>query len=201
MKTKILFLLHLLSIKAFSQQCPCIKTAIIGTTNSSSFIHNNIVVGMDNRTINYGESIHLYTKAHTGKLSWYKAGKLIDNTFVCPNQTTEYIVKSSLSGCPDVSAKVLISVNKTLFDDHISNDNDVIIYPNPADGYLTISADNKHIKNIEIHTLNGIKLKKFECKNDSKHGSWDISDLPTGVYVVIIEMEGNKKITKRLIKN
>jgi Secretion system C-terminal sorting domain len=197
MKTNLLFIMLLISIRSFSQECPCVKTAIIGTDAKASTIHNNKLVVMDNVTIKLGESINLSTKENTGKVSWFKDGKLIENTLVSPKETTEYAAKSTLNGCPEIIAKVQVKVDKS------SNDlnNAVAIYPNPTDDYVTISANNKEIKSIQINNLVGGKLKTFQFDNNLKHQTLNFSDLTTGVYIVIIEVEGNNTITKKLIKN
>ena len=198
MKTNLLFIMLLISIRSFSQECPCVKTAIIGTDAKASTIHNNKLVAMDNVTIKLGESINLSTKENTGKVSWFKDGKLIENTLVSPKETTEYTVKSTLNGCPEVIAKVQVKVEKTLIEDL---NNAVTIYPNPTNDYVTISSNSQEIKSIQINNMVGGNLKTFKIGNNLKQQTLNISDLTTGVYVVIIEVEGNNTITKKLIKN
>ena len=198
MKTNLLFIMLLISIRSFSQECPCVKTAIIGTDAKASTIHNNKLVAMDNVTIKLGEIINLSTKENTGKVSWFKDGKLIENTLVSPKETTEYIAKSTLNGCPEVIAKVQVKVEKTLIEDL---NNAVTIYPNPTNDYVTISSNSQEIKSIQINNMVGGNLKTFKIGNNLKQQTLNISDLITGVYVVIIEVEGNNTITKKLIKN
>lgn len=188
----------LISIRSFSQECPCVKTAIIGTDAKASTIHNNKLVAMDNVTIKLGEIINLSTKENTGKVSWFKDGKLIENTLVSPKETTEYIAKSTLNGCPEVIAKVQVKVEKTLIEDL---NNAVTIYPNPTYDYVTISSNSQEIKSIQINNMVGGNLKIFNIGNNLKQQTLNISDLTTGVYIVAIEVEGNNTITKKLIKN
>ena len=198
MKTNLLFIMLLISIRSFSQECPCVKTAIIGTDAKASTIHNNKLVAMDNVTIKLGEIINLSTKENTGKVSWFKDGKLIENTLVSPKETTEYTVKSTLNGCPEVIAKVQVKVEKTLIEDL---NNAVTIYPNPTYDYVTISSNSQEIKSIQINNMVGGNLKIFNIGNNLKQQTLNISDLTTGVYIVAIEVEGNNTITKKLIKN
>ncbi len=198
MKTNLLFIMLLISIRSFSQECPCVKTAIIGTDAKTSTIHNNKLVAMDNVTIKLGESINLSTKESTGKISWFKDGKLIENTLVSPKETTEYSAKSTLNGCPEVIAKVQVKVEESSIEDL---NNSVAIYPNPTNDYVTITANNKEIKSIQINNLVGGKLKTYQFRNNLKQQTLNISDLTTGVYIVAIEVEGNNTITKKLIKN
>ena len=198
MKTNLLFIMLLISIRSFSQECPCVKTAIIGTDAKASTIHNNKLVAMDNVTIKLGEIINLSTKENTGKVSWFKDGKLIENTLVSPKETTEYIAKSTLNGCPEVIAKVQVKVEKTLSEDL---NNAVTIYPNPTYDRVTISSNSREIKSIQVNNLVGGNLKTYKIGNNLKQQTLNISDLTTGVYVITIEVEGNKIITKKLIKN
>ncbi len=174
------------------------KTAIIGTDAKASTIHNNKVIVMDNVTINLGESINLFTKESTGKVTWYKDDKLIENTLVSPKETTEYTAKSTLNGCPEVIAKVQVKVTKSNFE---GLNNNVIIFPIPTNDNVTISSNSKAIKSIQISNLVGGNLKSFQFSNNLNQQTFNISDLTTGVYIITIEVEGSKTITKKLIKN
>ena len=198
MKTNFLFVMLLISIRSFSQECPCVKTAIIGNDAKRTTIHNNKVIAMDNATIKLGENINLYTKENTGKTSWYKGKDLINDTNVVPVETTEYNVKSRLKGCPDAVATVRIQVNKSSIDEA---DSQVAIFPNPTNDFVTISSNNKELKRIEINNLLGEKVKSFQVGNHLKQQTLNISDLLIGVYIVTIEVEGKIMITKKLIKN
>jgi len=196
--TNLLFLTLLISITSFSQECPCVKTAIIGTDAKASTIHHNKLVAIDNVTVKLGESIHLSTKENIGKVSWFRDGKLIENTLVSPKETTEYTAKSALNGCPEVIVKVQVTVEKPSIEDI---NNAVAIYPNPMNDYVTISSKSQEIKSIQINNLVGEKLKTHQFNNNLKQQTVNISYLTTGVYFVIIEVEGNNTITKKLIKN
>jgi hypothetical protein len=198
MKTNFLFVMLLMSIRSFSQECPCVKTAIIGTDARGTTIHNNKIVAMDNATIKLGESINLYTKENTGKTTWYKNKELIDDTNVSPTETIEYIVKSTLKGCPDAVATVRIQVDKSSIDEA---DNQVAVFPNPTNDFVSISSNNKELKRIDINNLLGEKVKSFQVGNHLKQQTLNISDLLIGVYLITVEIEGGIIITKKLIKN
>lgn len=192
MKTNLLFLMLLISIKSFSQECPCVKTAIIGTAAKTSIVHNNKVVAMDDVEINLGESVNLKTIKKIGKVTWYNNGKKILNTLVSPLETTEFTVISSLNGCPDAFDKVVVRVNKLL--------NEVAIYPNPTNGILTVTSRNKGIKSVQIKSLNGNELLNKSYKEDSKSRKINLSALIAGVYLVMIELTDNTIISKKIIK-
>ncbi|MDR0697978.1 MAG: hypothetical protein LBG28_01975 [Tannerella sp.] len=83
MKTKILLLLLWTNIcYGFSQECPCIKAAIIGTNVNVSVIHNNKVTAMDDTEIKRGESIELQFVKSAGKTTWYHEQQELSNTTV-----------------------------------------------------------------------------------------------------------------------
>mgnify|MGYP000081228161 CR=1 FL=1 len=127
-----------------------------------------------------------------------KDEKLIENTLVSPKETTEYTAKSTINGCLKVIAKIQVKVEKPSIEDI---NNSVVIYPNPTNDYVTISSNSQEIKSIQINNMVGGNLKTFKIGNNLKQQTLNISDLITGVYVVIIEVEGNNTITKKLIKN
>jgi hypothetical protein len=198
MKNCILLLMLFVSIRSFSQDCPCVKAAIIGTDATAFISHNNKVVVMDNVTINLGESINLYTKENIGKINWYKDGLLVSNTLVTPTETTEYTAKSKLDGCPDAIATVQIKVQKTSVD---QLNNEVSISPNPTHSNLIISTNNKIIKSINITNLLGETVKTLDFSSHLRQQSVNISSLTAGVYILNIEVEGENTITKKIIKN
>lgn len=196
MKTKLLFLMLFVSITSFAQECPCVKAAVLGQNGTSSATHNNTVVVMDDMTINQGEFVNLTTKSSTGKTIWFQNGKPLSNLTVSPNQTTEYEVKSVLNGCPDASAKVIITVNQSLD----GMEENVTVYPNPTKDMVTISA-KKTIKSVRFDNLSGATVKTYQNRNNTNECSIDISKIAQGVYLMQIELEGQQIITKKLIKN
>ncbi|SZD74311.1 Por secretion system C-terminal sorting domain [Candidatus Ornithobacterium hominis] len=196
MKTKLLFLMLFVSITSFAQECPCVKTAVLGQNGTSSVSHNNTVVAMDDLTINQGEFVDLTTKSSTGKTIWYQNGKSLSNLTVIPSQTTEYEVKSILMSCPDASVKVIVTVNQSLD----GMEENVTIYPNPTKDMVTISA-KKTIKSVRFDNLSGVTVKTYLNRNNTNECSIDISKIAQGVYLTQIELEGQQIITKILIKN
>lgn len=65
------------------------------------------------------------------------------------------------------------------------------IYPNPTDGIINIT-DTSGIDSISILTLTGQKVKTFEASN-----SIDISDLSSGVYILLTDNGLYQKIVKK----
>ena len=72
-----------------------------------------------------------------------------------------------------------------------NSDNSLKIYPIPATSYIMIEAEN--IKKIKIFNSKGSLVKKMSVSSSSKV-KIDISDLPSGVYLVEAkDVRGNKK--------
>ncbi|MCC6725613.1 MAG: T9SS type A sorting domain-containing protein [Saprospiraceae bacterium] len=74
----------------------------------------------------------------------------------------------------------------------------ISIYPNPATNFISINKD-ENVRDIAIFNLVGRKLKTFQDVEKGEH--YDVSDLPTGMYLVQV-IDTNKKIltTQRISK-
>ncbi len=74
----------------------------------------------------------------------------------------------------------------------------ISIYPNPATNYISINKD-ENVRDIAIFNLVGRKLKTYEQVKKDEH--YDVSDLPTGMYLVQV-IDNNSKIvtTQRISK-
>ena len=71
------------------------------------------------------------------------------------------------------------------------------VYPNPSNGLFSVKG-NKQIASVEVFSLTGRKVKSFTY-ND---GQWyDISNLPTGTYLVrLIDRDAQQLVTKLINK-
>ncbi|MBI9069007.1 MAG: hypothetical protein JEZ09_17050 [Salinivirgaceae bacterium] len=65
----ILSLILGMSINGIAQDCPCVKTAVIGNDANATFTHNNKVVSMPDTTIVLGSSVNLQTLKSIGKVN------------------------------------------------------------------------------------------------------------------------------------
>ncbi len=79
---------------------------------------------------------------------------------------------------------------KTLTDNNIFS-----VYPNPTDDFILISADKKQIvSTLKVVDIMGKTL--LRKSNISDHLPIDISNLPNGIYLVLIETAGKKEVHK-----
>jgi hypothetical protein len=86
--------------------------------------------------------------------------------------------------------QTILSVN-----DKFEENLNLIIYPNPTNGTLTIDTKISFEKiKVSIYTIMGQKI--FSSQNQI---AVDFSELPTGIYFVSINIDGKTK-TERIIK-
>lgn len=72
------------------------------------------------------------------------------------------------------------------------------IYPNPVNSRFTIVNGQELMKELRIYDVVGKEVKRYEIQ-DTK-AEINISDLPSGVYLVQVQTE-TAKITKRIVKD
>src|SRR5690242_10123466 len=87
----IIFLLQII-VSAKAQDCPCVKTKIIGTNSNRYFAHNNDVKAMNDTTIVQGSYLLLRTQHCVGKASWFTKGSQNDlsDLVISPPTSEEY---------------------------------------------------------------------------------------------------------------
>jgi hypothetical protein len=76
----------------------------------------------------------------------------------------------------------------------VSQNNSVVVSPNPATNLVTISGSTA----ISVSIFNGIGLHVMNLEGNG-NGSFDVSNLESGVYFLNFENEVNENFTKRLI--
>jgi Zn-dependent metalloprotease len=76
--------------------------------------------------------------------------------------------------------------------------NSINLYPNPANGSFSIKLDNSGNKKVEVSLYNtfGSKVKMFT--NITGTGTYDVSDIASGIYFVNIQI-GTTTINKKLV--
>ncbi len=198
----ILGLILIVSVNSFGQNCPCVKTKVIGNDAKADFVHNNNVVAMTDVTINQGETMNLRTDLCVGKAIWYQKGseKPLSSTHIKPSTTMEYVVKSSLKDCPDIFDTLKITVkNKDLLNNRLGEN--YTISPNPASNELQISGTGSTFTKIEIRDISGKTLIIEKNLTDLSNYKIDISSLKQGIYILKIYSTNNNIHTSKIIKN
>ena len=150
--------------------------------------------------------------------SWYKDGALLytstDSVYLITNYSgiaSQYTCKINYEYMPDTSINkipVFDTINKKYifrgkFASSIENmisikncintginsvkNQHIRIFPNPASDYIYIDLDNSDEVFIKIYTEDG---KNVLTKKDNKDLQIDISDLPSGNYIILIQKQG-----------
>jgi len=104
-----------------------------------------------------------------------------------------YVVVTNSYGCKRASALFEFSMEE-LSIGSITPNNEVQLYPNPAQNELTITSPEK-IKTITISNLSGQTV--FNHSYNSANVHVHIQDLPTGVYFVKINGQQTTKLVKQ----
>ena len=83
--------------------------------------------------------------------------------------------------------------------DELELQNQIKISPNPAFDYITISSANEEIRKISIIDLSSSIIAK-EISGNQDRVKIDISALPKGVYIVLVETALGETVTEKLVK-
>lgn len=72
--------------------------------------------------------------------------------------------------------------------------NEVLITPNPASGIIHLQNDWKEASIIDV---NGMQLKHIDCTSQA---SIDVSELPGGIYFMVVRMTVGRKVIGKFVK-
>jgi hypothetical protein len=72
------------------------------------------------------------------------------------------------------------------------------IYPNPAEEFVTISANSDNLDNIRIYNLQGKEMMRMESINASEL-IIDVTSMESGVYYLRIEGDTNNHATSKMV--
>ncbi|ANF50553.1 hypothetical protein A0O34_08470 [Chryseobacterium glaciei] len=90
---------------------------------------------------------------------------------------------------------VVISATTTLGTSEVSASDKVKVYPNPVKDDLFIKSDDLKNTKVSVMDMSGKKVKTFEGKSEK----YNLSDLPNGTYMILID-NGKEVITKKILK-
>ncbi len=100
----------------------------------------------------------------------------------------------------DSRAKLLVFPPYTLGTEEYEED-DILIYPNPATEILTIELTNSSItKSVKLLNIYGTLIKEIPIENSQMKYEFNISKIPVGYYIVLVE-EDTRFIVKNVLKH
>ncbi|MBT3209617.1 MAG: DUF1566 domain-containing protein [Bacteroidetes bacterium] len=93
-----------------------------------------------------------------------------------------------------------VDTSTTVYNELNLNDSKLNIYPSPAIDHITISISDNYseISTIKIINLSG-ELKYSENREFSQNTTIDISNLESGIYFVLLQIEGKEAYSRKLI--
>ncbi len=156
--------------------------------------------GEDHRNLATGEMWEYdpATNAWTSKTAHPGTGRWAPGSFVINN--TVYLTSGAGFGNSqiDISDLWKFDLPAAVAVNDIVKDNNINLYPNPAQEELFISIDKK-IKSIKLTTIYGAVLEaSYEITASSK-ATIDITNLAAGIYLLQVESEGTIS-TKQFVK-
>ncbi len=76
------------------------------------------------------------------------------------------------------------------------------VYPNPTTSQININCGPQGaIKQSIFYSMNGSRVSAPQLRSTAYSSTHDVTRLPNGMYLVVVELENGKRITKKIIKN
>ncbi|MFN0274662.1 MAG: T9SS type A sorting domain-containing protein [Chitinophagales bacterium] len=84
--------------------------------------------------------------------------------------------------------------------EEIINKNEIVVFPNPAGNYITITSHFNQYTNTkaEMYNIAGVKVKEIEIQSSSQQ--INIKSLPAGIYSIIIKQNAAVMYNESLVK-
>ncbi|NHB70180.1 endonuclease [Perlabentimonas gracilis] len=83
--------------------------------------------------------------------------------------------------------------------DYLENEYDFCVYPNPAQDKVYISSSYIGEGEITIYSPVGVEIKRFKKGSHTESTQIPTSDLPSGIYLLLIKTESFQKTTRLVI--
>jgi hypothetical protein len=155
------------------------KYGCFTNTSLTMFItcFNDVPLELPTVALNYENAMFtLSVDGEAGAITWYLDGEVIDNEnglTLASQGPGLYTASVDYFGC-EVSADYIVS-NAEI------NENDIIIYPNPASDFITV--EGIELGN-SIIFYNSIGTKCLDVPINQSNQRIDLTNLPTGVYLL-----------------
>lgn len=123
------------------------------------------------------------------------AGTVVAGGSIIDITQTAIDVTGNIGSCTfELTVVEYLSITETTF-----NENEIIVYPNPAKITFNIQNDGSSVLNkVDIFDFSGRLIRTFPIKQDVNFTQLDVSRIAAGVYWIAIYSENNR-IIKRLI--
>ncbi|MEZ4911460.1 MAG: T9SS type A sorting domain-containing protein [Saprospiraceae bacterium] len=109
-----------------------------------------------------------------------------------------FIVRMDANGCIDDQCEMLTKVfpdtiSSTLSTPHLTYE-EAMLYPNPSNGHIEL-LNNESVARLSFHTAQGALAKEVATPDQDLF----LTDLPTGMYIVHLQLKSGKIIKQKII--
>lgn len=175
-------------VSAANGGCTSARTAVVATVNKEVALTSN----PSNPSICKGQSITL-TATNGSSYSW-SSGQTGNSITVSPTQTTTY--KVTVTAPCASNASITVVVDPCLGVDEQDQDDLLVLYPNPTNGWMIIEGENLvNYQNIELRDVTG-RLILVQSVQDSKI-NLDLTQVANGNYIIQV-LGSEKTITRKI---
>ncbi|GAB5473193.1 MAG: hypothetical protein Mars2KO_12920 [Maribacter sp.] len=88
------------------------------------------------------------------------------------------------------------------YKEELMGEDDIIIFPNPTNGIVEIkSPETNIIISCSIVNMSGINFVNVQNDNNSRNFKINLTSLPTGLYIINLNMRDGSTISKKIIKD
>ena len=136
---------------------------------------------------------------------WYRDGEIIEGAterFLMPTITGEYSVLVS-NGICSITSNSFEHVNQVVGLSQERFNARLNVFPNPTSNQTNILISDDYLGSVELTLLNlmGKELESLPMMKEEQllEGAVDLSKLPSGIYILELEM-GGRKFNRRIIK-
>ena len=149
---------------------------------------------------------YILTSSAPAGNQWYKDGELIPGATAQTYEVLEtatYTVVVTLNGCSSESSEGLYVIYSVGMNEPVKLQK-VEVYPNPNDGRFTLGVSSSKQEVFDIRILSNLGVMVYEKKGVEVDGNIkqdiDLSNLPKGVYSIILNA-GNTQVIRKVVIN
>ncbi len=114
---------------------------------------------------------------------------------------TSYQVRSGESISAKIQTLEIVYVLEADIDD-LDQVLDLNLYPNPSTTQLNVNiGQNGEISQLHFYTKAGTRVMVPQLSSTVNSSSYDVSRLPGGMYLVVIELVNGERVSRKIIKN
>jgi len=180
-------------------------SAVIDTGLGTDSIVFNVIVNQLPTTPIISQNGNLLTSTVENYYQWYFYDTLLNGAnnqnYTVINQGTYFVEVTNQYGCSAISDSIYVLIS-SLSD--LQTSNNVLLYPNPTSGLISLSFNVKNESNVNIKIFDNLGQlmynKAYKNVNNRFLENIDLSEFKKGIYSISINVH-NKIFTKHIVVN